>query len=57
MGRLKAYEERICEDEEEKTEDQGHNKLMFANADFQSNQERYDSGRGRGGRYGNRGRG
>ena len=60
VGRLKAYEERICDDEEEKVEDQGQNKLMYTNTDTQPNQERYDSGRGRGrggGRYGYRGRG
>lgn len=44
MSRLKAYEERICEEEQEKQEDQGQNKLMYTNADSQSYQERYDSG-------------
>ena len=60
VGRMKAYEERICDDEEEKVEDQSQNKLMYTNADQQQNGERYDSGRGRGrggGRYGGRGRG
>ena len=60
IGRLKAYEERIFEDEEEKHEDQGQDKLMFTNTpDSQQNHDRYESGRGRGrgGRYGFRGRG
>ena len=60
VERLKAYEERICDDEEEKVEDQSQNKLMYTNTDSQQNQEIYDSGRGRGrggGRYGGRGRG
>ena len=60
VGSLKAYEERIAEDETEKQEDQEQSKLMYANADRPTQtQERYDSsrGRGRGGRYGNRGRG
>ena len=65
VGRLKAYEERVAE-EEEAQDDQG--KLMYANLDLQSNRgtiepqtnrnfngdNRY---RGRGGRYQNRGRG
>lgn len=63
VGRLKAYEERICDDEEEKQEEQGQNKLMHTNTESQSYQERYqeshESGRGRsrGGRYVYRGRG
>lgn len=65
VGRLKAYEERIAE-EEEVQEDQG--KLMYANMDTQSNRGAMESQtnrgsnndniyRGRGGRYQNRGRG
>ncbi|XP_048605138.1 uncharacterized protein LOC125582456 [Brassica napus] len=70
LGRLKAYEERICE-EEEKEEDQG--KLMYSNTEGQSRAQQDQSnrqyeqtnrdynndwyrGRGRGGRY-SRGRG
>ena len=57
VGRLKAYEERIHDEEDEKQEEQGQDKLMYT--DSQPEQERYESGRGigRGGRYGNRGRG
>ncbi|XP_033131958.1 uncharacterized protein LOC103848357 isoform X1 [Brassica rapa] len=53
VGRLKAYEERIAEDEEEDSrDDQG--KLMYAD----TNQENYGGrGRGRGGRSNWRGRG
>ncbi|XP_056850674.1 uncharacterized protein LOC130500006 [Raphanus sativus] len=63
VGRLKAYEERIAEEDEEKQEDQSQNKLMYANSDSQGQtqpyQGGYDSSRGRGrsGRYGYRGRG
>ena len=55
VGRLKAYEERICEDDDEQHEDQ--NKLMYANMETQ--QEGYGGGRGRGhgGRSNWRGRG
>lgn len=57
VGRLKAYEERVAEDEETQ-EDQG--KLMYLNSDSQSNRE-YNGGnrgnRGRGGRTYGRGRG
>ncbi|XP_024006397.1 uncharacterized protein LOC112082915 [Eutrema salsugineum] len=55
VGRLKAYEERIC-GEEEQTE-QG--KLMYANTDTQSSQgnQGYGRGRGQGGRSYGRGRG
>ena len=56
MGRLKAYEERIGEDEDEQQEeDQG--KLMYANMETQ--QEGYGGSRGRGrrGRSNWRGRG
>lgn len=59
VGRLKAYEERITEEDEEKHEDQSQSKLMYANNDTQQYQERNESarGRGRGGRFGYRGRG
>ena len=53
VGRLKAYEERIVDDDQ--PDDQG--KLMYANADSQSQTETYGRGRGCSGRYGNRGRG
>lgn len=47
VGRLKAYEERICEEEEEHNEDQ--EKLMYANSDSQNpSYERYGGNRGRG---------
>lgn len=60
VGRLKAYEERIVEDEDEGREEQ--NKLMYANSDSQSNQSNQDyngdyRNRGRGGRSYGRGRG
>ena len=57
VGRLKAYEERVAE-EEEVQDDQG--KLMYANQETQSNRGFGNDyrGRGRGGRnYYNRGRG
>lgn len=59
VGRLKAYEERVCE-EEEAQEDQS--KLMYGNTDSQSSQTNRDfngeyRGRGRGGRFYSRGRG
>lgn len=59
MERLKAYEEIIFDEEEEKQEYQGQNKLMYTNTDSQPYQERYDSRRGtdRGGRFWYRGRG
>ena len=53
IGLLKAYEERIKEDDQ--PEDQG-NKLMYANLDSSEAQETYGRGRGRSGRF-NRGRG
>lgn len=58
VGRLKAYEERIGEEEEEQQEEQ--DKLMHANMDSQGSY--YDGyggnrGRGRGGRFNGRGRG
>ena len=54
IGRLKAYEERICEEEDEQHDDQS--KLMYANMENQ--QEGYGGrGRGREGSYGGRFRG
>ena len=57
VGRLKAYEERVAEEEEDSHDDQ--EKLMYANT--YSNQEGYGGsygrGRGRGGRPNWRGRG
>lgn len=53
VGRLKAYEERINEKDEEQQDDQG--KLMYVNTD--SRQENFGSNRGRGGRSHWRGRG
>ena len=56
VGRLKAYEERVQE-EEESQEDQS--KLMYSNTEQQTNRdyhEEYKGSRGRGGRF-NRGRG
>ncbi|XP_022562283.2 uncharacterized protein LOC111207945 [Brassica napus] len=60
VGRLKAYEERICEEEDEQQDDGG--KLMYANSDSQQDGYGYNNnggarGRGRGGRSGWRGRG
>ncbi|CAM8944369.1 unnamed protein product [Rhodiola kirilowii] len=58
VGRLKAYEERVCEEEEEQTEDQ--EKLMYANSDTQGSYHGRNGGnrgRGRGGRSNYRGRG
>ncbi|XP_013633311.1 PREDICTED: uncharacterized protein LOC106339020 [Brassica oleracea var. oleracea] len=56
IGRLKAYEERVGEDEAD-NEDQ--NKLMYANSDNQSTQSNreYNGRGGRGGRFNGRGRG
>ena len=59
VGRLKAYEERISEKEEDLNDDNG--KLMYVNSE--SSQEQYNNGyggnrgRGRGGRSAWRGRG
>ena len=54
IGRLKAYEERICDEEDEQHNDQS--KLMYANMENQ--QEGYGGrGRGREGNYGGRFRG
>lgn len=58
VGRLKAYEERVSEEEDEQQEDQ--DKLMYTNTDSQgSHQEKHggNKGRGRGGRSNWRGRG
>ena len=55
VGRLKAYEERICEDEEEEQDDPG--KLMYANTESQTENFNGSRGRGRGGRSNWRGRG
>lgn len=63
IGRLKAFEERIAEDEEETQDNQ--TKLMYANNEPQQqnqdnryNRENYNyRGRGRGGRFYGRGRG
>ncbi|KAG7571799.1 Zinc finger CCHC-type superfamily [Arabidopsis suecica] len=56
VGRLKAYEERIC-DEEDNPEDQG--KLLYTNSETQNNQNNWyaNRGRGQGGRSYGRGRG
>ena len=58
VGRLKAYEERICEEEEEQHGDD-QDKLMYTSSNMESQQENYggNRGRGRGGRSGWRGRG
>lgn len=50
---LKAYEERIFDEEEDKQEEQSQNKLMYTNNESRGYQERYDSsrGRGKGGQY------
>lgn len=58
VGRLKAYEERVADDEEPK-EDQS--KLLYANNETPSNREKNNEyrgrGRGRGSNYRGRGRG
>lgn len=56
IGRLRAYEERISEEEEDRQDNQ--NKLMYANMETQSNQDYHGEYRGRGhrGRYNNQGR-
>ena len=57
VGRLKVYEERICEDDDERSNN-GPTKLMYVN--YGKNQENFsggDRGRGRGGRSDWRGRG
>ena len=56
VGRLKAFEERVADEEEETHEDTG--KLMYTNADTTSEGYGYNSrGRGRSGRSNWRGRG
>ncbi|KAG7569396.1 hypothetical protein ISN45_Aa04g021180 [Arabidopsis thaliana x Arabidopsis arenosa] len=60
VGRLKVYEERVNEEEEETQDDQG--KLMYGAAESSSSQPNREYGgenryRGRGGRFYNRGRG
>lgn len=68
VGRLKAYEERILEDEDSQEQQEEQTKLMYANSDGptnssnSSNQQEYSGNykgnyRGRGGRFMNRGRG
>lgn len=60
IGRLKAYEDRVKEEEET---EETQNKLMYANNESQPTSNSYNQGynnyrgRGRGGRYYNRGRG
>ncbi|KAG7557809.1 Zinc finger CCHC-type [Arabidopsis suecica] len=56
VGRLKTYEERIC-DEEDNQDDQGN--LMYASSETQSSQNNWfaNRGRGQGGRFYGRGRG
>lgn len=66
VGRLKVYEERICDDEDHQ-DDQGKlmyansetQKLMYANSENQQNQNNWftSRGRGQGGRFYGRGRG
>lgn len=56
VGRLKVYEERVLDEEEETQEDQS--KLLYANQEHQSSRDfTGERGRGRGGRFGYRGRG
>ncbi|KAG7599681.1 GAG-pre-integrase domain [Arabidopsis suecica] len=56
VGRLKAYEERIC-DEEDNSDDQG--KLLYTSSETQNPQNNWSAsrGRGQGGRFYGRGRG
>ena len=58
VGRLKAYEERICEEEDEQLGDD-QDKLMYTSSNMESQQENYGGtrSRGRGRRSGWRGRG
>ena len=46
IGGLKAYEERICEEEEDRQDDQS--KMMYANMETQSNRDYHGDYRGRG---------
>lgn len=55
VGRMKAYEERISEEEEEQSDDTG--KLMYANSESQQDTYSSGRGRGRGGRSNGRGKG
>lgn len=55
VGRLKAYEERMCEDEEEHHDD--HGKIMYANSNELQQESYGQGGRGRGGCGSWRGRG
>lgn len=58
VGRLKAYKERICEDEEEEQTPDDQGKLMYVNSEAQHDNSYGNArGRGRGGRFGWRGRG
>lgn len=58
VGMLKAYEERICEEEEEEQHRDDQGKLMYVNSETQhENSYGNARGRGRGGRFGWRGRG
>ncbi|KAG7557329.1 Zinc finger CCHC-type superfamily [Arabidopsis suecica] len=57
VGRIKVYEDRVCDEEDDQPNDQG--KLMYANSEPQTYQGSYGGGRGRGqgGRYLQTGRG
>lgn len=56
VGRLKVYEERVYDGEEDQSNDQS--KLLYTNFESQSYQGNYGGSRGRGGRYSTgRGRG
>ncbi|KAG7585452.1 Ribonuclease H-like superfamily [Arabidopsis thaliana x Arabidopsis arenosa] len=46
VGRIKVYEERVCDEEEEPSSDQG--KLLYTNYETQQYQGNYGGGRGRG---------
>lgn len=59
IGRLKAYEERVCDEEEEDVQE-NQSKLMYANMEMSQSQHNRDyqgdyRNRGRGGRFYNRG--
>ena len=56
VGRLKAYKERVCEEEEEENQQDDQGKLMYANAESQQGSYNSYGGRGTRGR-GGRGRG
>lgn len=55
VGRLKAYEERTCEENDEEEESEDQKKLMYANSDSRP-QENHGGNRGRGRGYGGGGR-